>query len=68
MSTVPFNDTPLATGTLKIQKKYFLTPNYFFCIFIFYVLTVSLLKGMSESFLLSEDEPLTPNIDGAMAL
>ena len=40
----------------------------FFCIFIFYVLTVVLLKGMGESFLLSEDEPLTPNIDGVMAL
>ena len=26
------------------------------------------LKGMGESFLLSEDEPLTPNIDGVMAL
>ena len=25
-------------------------------------------KGMGESFLLSEDEPLTPNIDGVMAL
>jgi len=27
-----------------------------------------LLKGMGESFILSEDEPLTPNIDGVMAL
>ena len=27
-----------------------------------------LLKGMGESFLLSKDEPLTPNIDGVMAL
>ena len=25
-------------------------------------------KGMGESFLLSEDEQLTPNIDGVMAL
>ena len=27
-----------------------------------------LLKSMGGSFLLSEDEPLTPNIDGVMAL
>ena len=27
-----------------------------------------ILKSMSEIFLLSEDEPLTPNIDGIMAL
>ena len=27
-----------------------------------------LLKGMGEAFLLSKDEPLTPNIDGVMAL
>ena len=39
-----------------------------FCIFIVYVLTVMLLKGMGEGFLLSKDEPLTPNIDGVMAL
>ena len=38
----------------------------FFCIFIFYVLTVLLLKDMGESFLLSKDEPLTPNIDGVV--
>ena len=25
-------------------------------------------KGMGESIILSEDEPLTPNIDGVMAL
>ena len=36
--------------------------------FHFYVLTVVLLKGMGETFLLSKDEPLTPNIDGVMAL
>ena len=35
----------------------------FFCIFIFYVFTIVLSKGMSESFLLSEDKSLTPNID-----
>ena len=35
---------------------------------MFYVLTVLLLKGMSDSFILSKDEPLTPNIDGVMAL
>ena len=40
----------------------------FFCIFIFNVLTVVLLKGTGFSFLLSDDEPLTPNIDGVMAL
>ena len=27
-----------------------------------------LLKGMGENFILSKDEPLTPNIDGVMAL
>ena len=27
-----------------------------------------LLKGMGETFILSEDEPLTPNIDGVVAL
>ena len=27
-----------------------------------------LLKGMGEIFLLSKDEPLTPNIDGVVAL
>ena len=27
-----------------------------------------LLKDMGESFILSEDEPLTPNFDGVMAL
>ena len=26
------------------------------------------LKGMGERFLLSKDEPLTPDIDGVMAL
>ena len=41
----------------------------FFVVFsFFYVLTVVLLKGMGESFLLSKDEPLTPNIDGVVAL
>ena len=41
--------------------------NYFFC-FHFYALVGMLLKDMDESFLLSKDEPLTPNIDGVMAL
>ena len=35
---------------------------------IFYAWFDTLLKGMGESFLLSKDEPLTPNIDGVMAL
>ena len=39
-----------------------------FLYFHFYVLPVVLLKGMGEGFLLSKDEPLTPNIDGVMAL
>ena len=39
-----------------------------FCIFVFYVLTVLLLKGMGECFILSKDEPLTPSIDVVMAL
>ena len=34
-----------------------------FSIFIFYVSTVVVLKGMVESCLLSKDELLTPNID-----
>ena len=41
---------------------------YFFPIFIFYALFGMLSKGMGESFLLSKYEPLTPNIDGVMAL
>ena len=36
--------------------------------FHFYAWFSTLLKGMGESFLLSEDEPLNPNIDGVMAL
>ena len=54
-----------------LQLRYYLFAlDYvlFFCIFIFYVLTVVLLKGMGESFLLSEDEPINPNKDGVMAL
>ena len=42
--------------------------NNFFPVFIFYAYFGMLLKGMGESFILSEDEPLTPNIDGVMAL
>ena len=41
--------------------------NIFFC-FHFYDWFSMLLKGMGESFLLSEDGPLTPNIDGVMGL
>ena len=41
---------------------------YFFSIFFFYALFGMLLKGMGERFLLSKDEPLTPDIDGVMAL
>ena len=41
--------------------------NYFFC-FHFYARFGTLLKGMGKSFLLSKDEPLTPNIDGVMTL
>ena len=40
----------------------------FVCIFMFYALTVVLLKDVDESFVLSKDEPLTPYIDGVMAL
>ena len=40
----------------------------FFSIFIVFVRFGMLLKGMGESFILSKDEPLTPNIDGVMAL
>ena len=42
--------------------------NIFFSIFIFYALFGVLLKGTGERFLLSKDEPLTPDIDGVMAL
>ena len=41
---------------------------YFFSIFFFNALFGMLLKDMGERFLLSKDEPLTPNIDGVMAL
>ena len=41
---------------------------YIFSIFIFHALFCMLLKGMSERILLSKDEPLTPDIDGVMAL
>ena len=40
--------------------------NFFY--FHFYALFGVLLKGMGERFLLSKDEPLTPDIDGVMAL
>ena len=39
----------------------------FFC-FHFYARVCMLSKDMGESFLLSKDEPLTPNIDGVMPL
>merc|ERR1711966_548823 len=42
--------------------------NIYFSFFIFYVLFGMLLKGMGERFLLFKDEPLTPDIDGVMAL
>ena len=41
---------------------------HFFFYFNFYAWFGMLLKGVGESFILSEDEPLTPNIDGVMAL
>ena len=41
---------------------------YFFLFSFFMPDFGMLLKGMGESFILSEDEPLTPNIDGVMAL
>ena len=39
-----------------------------FSICIFYAWFGMSSKGIGESFLLSEDEPLTPNIDGVMVL
>ena len=42
--------------------------DYFFCIFICYVLLGVLLKGKVENSLLSKYELLTPNFDGVMAL
>ena len=58
---------------MSIHSNYYLLSvwgglNYFFSIFIFYASFGLLSKGMGESFLLSEDEPLTPNIDGVVAL
>ena len=41
---------------------------YIFFYFIFHALFGMLLKGMGERFLLSKDEPITPDIDGVMAL
>ena len=35
---------------------------------MFYAWFGVLLKGVGQSFILFEDEPLTPNIDGVMAL
>ena len=40
----------------------------FFFYFHFYALFGMLLKGIGERFLLFKDEPLTPDIDGVMAL
>ena len=40
----------------------------FFFLFSFYALFGMLLKGMGERFLLSKDEPLTPDIDEVTAL
>ena len=40
--------------------------NIIFSIFIFHVTIGVFLKGMVGSSLLSEDEPLTPNIDKVM--
>ena len=42
--------------------------NIYFFYFHFYACFGMLSTGMGESFLLSEDEPLTPNIDGVIAL
>ena len=39
-----------------------------FFLFSFYARFGMLLKGVGEAFLLSKDEPLTPNIDGVLAL
>ena len=39
-----------------------------FSIFILYAWFGMLSKGMGETFLLSADEPLTPDIDGVMSL
>ena len=59
------------------RREMFLTTLVIYCLFalnkiIFFLFSFfmfgMLLKGMGESFLLSEDEPLTPNIDGVMAL
>ena len=54
-------------SNLKVILSVCPQQNYFF-IFYFSALFGMLLKGMGESFLLSEDKPLTPDIDGVMAL
>ena len=55
--------------TLWLTYCLFGVKKYIFFLFSFFrALFGMLLKGMGERFLLSKDEPLTPNIDGVMAL
>ena len=61
-----FTHLPMATDTFLLSVWGQLI--IFFPVFIFNAYFGLLLKGMDESFILSEDEPLTPNIDGVMAL
>ena len=57
------------TGDISLQRTVCLgSTNNFFSYFHVYAYFGMLLNGMGESFILSEDEPLTPNIDGVMAL
>ena len=64
--------TTFADGrhTLYVKCKYCLfgVKKYIFLFSFYYALFGMLLKGMGERFLLSKDEPLTPDIDGVMAL
>ena len=62
------SSSELSLNTLKtLLLSIWGEQNYFFS-FYFCAWFGMLLKGVCESFLLSKDEPLTPNIDGVMAL
>ena len=51
-----------------VESKMMMYCKTIFFVFSFLCLFRMLLKGMVESFLLSGDEPLTPNIDKAMGV
>ena len=67
---VPFLQAYLESFSETSANPYCLfgVKKYIYFLFSFLPDFGMLSKGMGESFLLSEDEPLTPNIDGVMAL